>query len=63
MQADAQIAVNAVSTLQGFEETKLAKPFFLAVGFHRPHLPFIVPQAKLDLYPLDEIQLPANRLV
>ena len=28
---------------------------------YRPHLPFIVPQAKLDLYPLDEIELPANQ--
>eukprot|EP01051_Picozoa_sp_SAG22_P018055 SAG22_NODE_2937_length_2092_cov_1.322629_3_plen_87_part_00 len=25
-----------------------------------PHLPFIVPQAKLDLYPLESISLPAN---
>jgi len=57
--SDAQIAQHAVDTLQQLKQTNLDKPFFLAVGFHRPHLPFIVPQAKLDLYPLDEIQLPA----
>ena len=34
-------------------------PFFLAVGFHRPHLPFIVDQASLDANPL-EVRPPAN---
>lgn len=32
--------------------------FFLGVGFHRPHLPFVFPAAKLDLYPREEITLP-----
>lgn len=43
--SDAQIAQHAVDTLQQLKQTNLDKPFFLAVGFHRPHLPFIVPQA------------------
>ncbi len=34
------------------------KPFFLAVGFVRPHVPFYVPQKWFDLFPLDEIQIP-----
>ncbi|MBB5039135.1 sulfatase [Prosthecobacter dejongeii] len=34
------------------------KPFFLAVGFHRPHLPLVAPAKYFDLYPLDEITLP-----
>ncbi|KAM9741629.1 iduronate 2-sulfatase [Menidia menidia] len=32
-------------------------PFFLAVGFHKPHIPFRIPQEYLSLYPLDEMSL------
>lgn len=34
------------------------EPFFLAVGFVRPHVPFYVPQKWFDLFPIDEIVLP-----
>ena len=34
------------------------KPFFLACGFYRPHLPWYVPQKYFDMYPVDEIALP-----
>ncbi len=34
------------------------KPFFLACGLYRPHLPWYVPQKYYDKFPLDEIQLP-----
>jgi arylsulfatase A-like enzyme len=34
------------------------KPFFLAVGMIRPHLPFYAPQKYFDLYPLDQVELP-----
>lgn len=34
------------------------KPFFLACGIYRPHLPWYVPQKYFDLFPLDSIQLP-----
>lgn len=37
------------------------KPFFLAVGFLRPHVPFCVPQKWFDLHPVDEIVLPPYR--
>lgn len=33
-------------------------PFFLALGFTRPHLPWYVPQRYFDQYPLSEIKLP-----
>lgn len=34
------------------------KPFFLACGVFRPHMPWQVPQKYYDLYPLDKITLP-----
>lgn len=38
------------------------KPFFLAVGFIKPHLPFVAPRKYFDLYPpADQIKLPDNR--
>ncbi|WP_281990625.1 sulfatase [Aquimarina aggregata] len=34
------------------------KPFFLACGFIKPHLPWIVPQKYYDMYPLEDIKIP-----
>lgn len=34
------------------------KPFFLALGMYRPHIPWHVPQKYFDMYPLDEIVMP-----
>ena len=34
------------------------KPFFLAVGFHKPHSPWNVPRKYFDLFPLEQITLP-----
>ena len=36
------------------------RKFFVGVGFHRPHIPWFVPQAKLDLYPRESIALPEH---
>ena len=51
---DHQIATWGVSQLQ----KKHAKPFFLATGFYRPHVPQFAPQKWFDLYPLESLQLP-----
>jgi len=37
------------------------KPFFMMVGFLRPHVPWYVPQKWFDLYEKDEIELPPYR--
>ena len=37
------------------------RPFFLAVGLHKPHLPWYVPRKWFDLHPLDGIELPPHR--
>jgi arylsulfatase A-like enzyme len=39
---------------------KQENPFFLACGFYRPHLPFVVPQKYWDLYPTSQVKLPDN---
>jgi iduronate 2-sulfatase len=40
------------------ENSSLEQPFFLAVGFIRPHTPLHVPQKYFDKYPLDTLKLP-----
>ena len=34
------------------------KPFFLAVGLHKPHMPWNVPKKYYDMFPADKIILP-----
>ena len=36
------------------------KPFFLACGFTKPHLPWYVPRKYFDMHPLGAIELPAT---
>lgn len=37
------------------------KPFFLTLGFHKPHMAWNVPQKYYDLHPLADIQLPPTK--
>jgi len=55
---DGAVANKAISDLQRLK--KLDEPFFLAVGFLKPHLPFNAPKKYWDLYDADEIRLADN---
>jgi arylsulfatase A-like enzyme len=54
---DGIAASEAVRLLERFKRG--AQPFFLAVGFYRPHTPYVAPKAYYDRYPRQEITLPA----
>lgn len=48
----------SVSYISGQLTKEHDKPFFLACGIYRPHLPWYVPQKYFDRFPLDQIDLP-----
>ena len=50
---------SATAAIQLLEEHR-SEPFFLGVGFYRPHTPYIAPRRYFDLYPLESIKLPDN---
>jgi arylsulfatase A-like enzyme len=54
---DYKVVSYALDKLQGAHE----KPFFLAVGLVKPHMPFSVPKKYFDQFPLDGIELPPHR--
>jgi iduronate 2-sulfatase len=56
-QTDGMVANETVGLIKENKE----KPFFIAVGFYRPHCPYIAPKKYFDLYPLHKIKLPAER--
>ena len=56
---DGLVAEKTIKDLRGFAKTK--KPFFLACGFVRPHMPFYAPKKYWDLYQRENIQLADNR--
>ncbi len=51
---DGRIAAQAVKVLRAKQE----KPLFLALGFHKTHLPLFAPKKYFDLYPPEKMPLP-----
>ena len=57
---DGQIADEVIRRLQA-AHAKPSDPFFLAVGFLKPHLPFCAPKQYWDWYDRESFALPARR--
>lgn len=52
---DGKISQHGVALLR--QLSKRSSPFFLAVGFHKPHLPFVAPKKYWDLYDRDDFKV------
>ncbi len=55
--SDTSIASYGIAELAKSHDT----PFFLTLGFHKPHMPWNVPQKYYDMHPLADIQLPPTK--
>ncbi len=55
---DGKIAAKGIADLKKLKEA--GKPFFMAVGFMKPHLPFNAPQKYWDMYPIENVSLPES---
>ena len=53
--SDGQIALDAVNRLNNYKNS--SEPFFLAVGFRKPHTPFISPKKYWDMYDINNIDM------
>lgn len=47
-----------VQKIKLLEDHNNTDPFFISVGFIRPHTPLVVPQKYFDMFPLESVQIP-----
>ena len=55
-QTDGMIATEAIKLMAAKRNDK--EPFFLGVGFFRPHTPYVAPKKYFAMYPLKDMRLP-----
>ena len=55
---DGAVAAQAIESLRRYKD----KPFFICVGFAKPHLPFAAPKRYWDLYQRDQFIVPDRKL-
>ncbi|MCG8699598.1 MAG: sulfatase [Bacteroidales bacterium] len=55
--ADGRVATHAIHRLRKLNKNP-EQPFFMAVGFARPHLPFCAPKKYWDMYSPNELPMP-----
>lgn len=56
MHDDGQTTEHALNVLEQFRTRD--QPFFLAVGYRRPHVPFVAPEEFYEPFPLESMELP-----
>lgn len=57
---DGKVAQHAADLMEKYDPKKTGQPFFLGVGFFRPHTPFVAPKSFFDLY--DRKSLPISMM-
>ncbi len=60
---DGRLAKLAISELEMIKKRRGDEPFFMAVGFYKPHLPFCAPRRYWDMYSDEDIELAPNKTI
>jgi iduronate 2-sulfatase len=55
-QTDGKVAIESIRLMK--ELAAEDKPFFIGVGFYKPHTPYVAPKKYFDMYNLEEIEVP-----
>ncbi len=57
-QTDGRGVTETIKLLE--QAAKSDKPFFIGMGFYRPHTPFVATEKWFEMYPKEEVQLPSS---